>query len=64
MAARRFPKAHLPANRAKAALSMLLNGCKAERLAGFTAASLAASYNVPVEQAAAMLDAARRGRGS
>lgn len=63
MRVRRYPKAHLSANRAKAALAMLLNGCKTERLAGFTAQSLAASYNVPIEHAAAMLDGARKGRG-
>lgn len=63
MKARRYPKAHLSPNRAKAAVAMLLSGCTAERLAGFTAQSLAASYNVPVEYAAGMLAGARKGRG-
>ena len=48
---------------AEMALTMLLTGCVDERLAGFTAESLSASYNVPRERAAAMLADARRRRG-
>lgn len=47
---------------AATALVSLLHGCTDERLASFTAASLAASYNVPLERAAEMLAAARQGR--
>jgi hypothetical protein len=46
--------------RAAAALAMLLTGCTKERLAGFTAASLVASYNVSLETAQRMLSAARQ----
>lgn len=63
MRQRTYPKAKLSAKRAHSALTNLLYGCKPELLAGFTAASLAASYNVPADQAGAMLDAARKGRG-
>jgi hypothetical protein len=42
---------------------MLLTGCTAERLAGFTAATLAGSYNVKIETAERMLQGARRSRG-
>lgn len=63
MPARTYPKAKLSAKRAKAAVAMLLGGCTDERLTGFTAQSLAASYNVPVDYAAAMLAGARKGRG-
>lgn len=63
MTARRYPKAHLSSKRAKAAVAMLLSGCTAERLSGFTAAGLSASYNVPLEAAGQMLAEARRGRG-
>jgi hypothetical protein len=60
---RSYPNAKLSRPRATAALSMLLSGCTIERLAGFTAAGLAASYNVPAATAERMLVAARRGRG-
>lgn len=63
MTARAYPKKRPSSVRAKASLSMLLNGCTAERLAGFTAAGLSASYNVPIAQASVMLAAARLGRG-
>lgn len=46
-----------------AQLVQLLYGCTDERLAGFTAAGLAGSYNVPVATAESMLCDARRGRG-
>lgn len=47
---------------ADAALTMLLVGCTAERLAGFTAASLAGSYNVKLETAERKLADARARR--
>ena len=47
---------------ALATVAMLVNGCTAERLAELRAESLAASYNVPVEKAAALLDGARKAR--
>jgi hypothetical protein len=43
-------------------LTLLLTGCTAERLAGFTAAALAASYRVPLAIAEKKLTAAREGR--
>jgi hypothetical protein len=52
----------MTAKRAKAALSMLLAGCTAERLAGFTAAGLSSSYNVSIAEAEKMLAATRQGR--
>jgi hypothetical protein len=52
----------LSSKRAKAALQQLLTGCREERLAGFTAAGLASSYNVPVAEAEKMLARARQGR--
>ncbi len=48
---------------AEMALAMLLSGCVDERLAGFTAESLSASYNVPKVRAETMLADARRRRG-
>lgn len=62
MSARSYPKANLSSKRAKAALQMLLTGCAPDRLAGFTAASLASSYNVPIAEADKLLSAARQGR--
>jgi hypothetical protein len=44
-------------------LTLLLAGCTDERLRGFTAASLSASYNVSLAVAEAKLAAARSGRG-
>lgn len=49
---------------ATTALVNLLYGCTPERLAGFTAASLSASYNVPVAQAEELLMRARLGRAA
>lgn len=40
---------------------MLLTGCTKERLASFTPAALAASYNVPITTAEQMLSRARQG---
>lgn len=47
--------------RAATALTQLLCGCTPERLASFTAAGLAGSYNVPLPQVEAMLAKARQG---
>lgn len=60
---RNYPTTKLSRPRATAALTNLLYGCTAERLAGFTAAGLSNSYNVPVARAERMLGDARRGRG-
>lgn len=57
-----YPNAHLSRKKAESALTMLLVGCTAERLQGFTATGLAASYNVPVERVEALLGDARRRR--
>jgi hypothetical protein len=62
-AKRSYPNARLSAKRATAALTNLLYGCTAERLAGFTAAGLAKSWNVSVATAERMLVAARSERG-
>ena len=59
----RYPNAHLSQKQARASLAMLLNGCTVERLAGFTAAHLAATYNVPAGTVETMLRDAREGRG-
>lgn len=59
---RSCPKASLSQKRATAALAMLLSGCHDDRLKGFTAAGLSASYNVPVATAERMLAAARLAR--
>lgn len=48
---------------AESALTQLLYFCTDERLAGFTAESLAGSYNVPIARVSEMLDKARRARG-
>jgi hypothetical protein len=53
----------ISARRARSALTSLLIGCTAERLASFTAAGLSASYAVPRDEAERMLDRARAGRG-
>jgi len=58
-----YPNAHLSRKKAEMALTMLLYGCTVERLRGFTASSLAASYNVPITRTMALLDDARRRRG-
>lgn len=47
--------------RAKAALAMLLAACSRDKLASFTAAGLAGSYNVPIADAEKMLARARQG---
>lgn len=60
---RSYGTRQLPQNRARAALSMLLSGCKPEQLASFTAAGLAGSYNVPLATVETMLAAAKIGRG-
>lgn len=60
--ARSYPDAKLSQKKAEMALSMLLFGCKTERLRDFTPRSLAASYNVPIARAGALLDDARRRR--
>jgi hypothetical protein len=52
----------LSSKRAKAALQQLLCACRDDRLAGFTAAGLAGSYNVPIAEAERMLAQARQGR--
>ena len=59
-----YPDAKLSRKKAETALTMLLCGCTDERLRGFTADSLAASYNVPVARVVAMLSGARLERGS
>ena len=59
---RSYPKAHLSRPKAERALVALLYGCTDERLQGFTAAGLAASYNVAIAKAEAMLADARRRR--
>lgn len=58
----RYPS-RISSKRAQSALCSLLSGCTDERLAGFTAVSLAASYNVPVETVAKMLIGVRKARG-
>ena len=47
---------------AGASLAGLLYGCTDERLAGFTAAGLAATHNVPMREVEAMLARAREVR--
>lgn len=59
-----YPKASLSRPKAELALTGLLYGCTDERLQGFTAEGLAASYNVALPRAQALLDAARLGRPS
>lgn len=59
---RTYPDAKMSQRRATAALTNLLYFCTVERLAGFTAAGLSASYNVPPAKCAEMLAAARKGR--
>lgn len=59
----RYPKASLSAKQAEGALTHLLFFCTDERLAGFTAAGLSASYNVPIARVEAMLSDARGRRG-
>ena len=58
-----YPKASLSRVKAERALNELLYLCTAERLAGFTAAGLSASYNVPIARVEAMLSDARGRRG-
>lgn len=62
MATRRRPS-RISKKRAQVALVSLLYGATAERLRGFTAASLAASYNVTLATAERRLSDARKGRG-
>lgn len=54
-------KANMSSKRAESALIMLLTGCKAEKLASFTAAGLHAAYNVPVAKCETLLSQARQG---
>jgi hypothetical protein len=54
---------HLSRKSAAACLAQLLYFCTEERLRGFTAEGLAASYNVPPAKAEEMLSRARQGRG-
>ena len=58
-----YPDPKLSRKKAEVAVTMLLAGCTDERLAGFTAESLAASYNVAASDVARMLADARRRRG-
>lgn len=55
-------RGNISSKRAAASLAMLLAGCTAERLAGFTAAALSAAYNAPPAKAEEMLARARQGR--
>lgn len=59
---RRHPS-RISKKRADAALVNLLYGATVERLLGFTAASLASSYNVSLATAEKRLSDARKGRG-
>lgn len=61
MTARTYPS-RISKRSAEVALTNLLYGCTGERLAGFTAAALAAAYNVPAAICEAMLVRARDGR--
>lgn len=58
-----YPARNLSRKQAESALTHLLYFCTEDRLAGFTAESLAASYNVPVARVEAMLADARGRRG-
>jgi hypothetical protein len=58
-----YPNAHLSQKKAEMALTMLLFGCTAERLAGFTAASLAGSYRVALPKIEQLLADAKERRG-
>jgi len=62
MTSRSYPST-ISAKRAKQALCQLLYGCTPERLAGFTAEGLAASYRVPIGEVAGLLQRAKKGRG-
>lgn len=57
-----YPRAALSAKKAERVLVALLYGCTVERLRGFTANGLAASYAVPLPRVAELLDEARRRR--
>ena len=50
--------------RAASSLASLLNGCRVEMLASFTAEGLAASYNVSPATAAKMLGEAKQRRAA
>lgn len=58
-----YPKRRVSRPKAETTLALLLSGCTPERLAGFTAQGLAASYNVPLPRVEAMLADVRRRRG-
>lgn len=60
----RHRKSNMSQKRAQCALTNLLFGCTDERLAGFTAASLASSYRVPLARVEMMLADARRARAA
>lgn len=64
MTRRRYPQAQMSQRKAVAAVASLLSGCTAERLAAMSAASLAGSYNVPLDKAEEMLAAARKVRAA
>jgi len=61
MTSRAYPS-QISAKGARAQLVQLLHGCTKERLASFTAAGLARSWNVPEATAAELLAKARQGR--
>jgi hypothetical protein len=61
---RGYPKASLSKKQAELTLTSLLFGCTEERLAGFTAESLRASYNVPLAKVEELLARARRSRAA
>lgn len=61
MTARSYPS-RISAKQAKQALTQLLYGCTPERLAGFTAQGLAASWNVPITEVAEQLERAKKAR--
>lgn len=61
-AGKSYPKAQFSRRKAATALTMLLSGCTDERLAGFTAAGLAGSYNVTVAEAERLLSTVRQVR--
>jgi hypothetical protein len=60
---RAYPAQHISRKSAVSSLTRLLAFCTLERLAGFTAAGLAAMFNVSREVAGEMLERARARRG-
>ena len=61
MTTRSYPS-RISAKQAKQGLTQLLYGCTEERLAGFTAQGLAASWRVPIAEVEDLLKRARAGR--